>query len=363
MTTSDELIAKLQEIQLEIHEAAAKRDAVLLRRLQRRQGILQKQLEELRLRARSTNGLISGADTGMWDVFICHASEDKEAVARPLADALSQKGLKVWYDEFTLTLGDSLRRSIDAGLAQARYGVVILSPDFFAKEWPQRELDGLVAQEASSGKKILPVWHNVTEKDVVRFSPTLADKYAVSTEKGMDAVVQEILRVVPPGVEYDGLTLKFLRQFHDNNVLPLGVTFRFIDYHFLTPGFLTLVITSEEMTPENGDRFKSVLKAYLLCVLGTLAPRGMLVSDTLNPAQSTNSVRVGSRVAIAVPRWFVAGLEELGRLHVIGQYERDSNRIVLTLQPMLVHAARNYDLLGIKLENIGLLLKGKDLSL
>jgi len=70
----------------------------------------------------------------MWDVFICHASEDKDAIARPLANALSEKGLTVWYDEFTLTLGDSLRRSIDRGLAQSRYGVVILSPDFFAKE-------------------------------------------------------------------------------------------------------------------------------------------------------------------------------------------------------------------------------------
>jgi len=52
----------------------------------------------------------------MWDIFICHASEDKEAIARPLANALKQAGLDVWYDEFTLTLGDSLRRKIDHGL-------------------------------------------------------------------------------------------------------------------------------------------------------------------------------------------------------------------------------------------------------
>jgi TIR domain len=78
-----------------------------------------------------------------WDVFISHASEDKEAIARPLAEALVNAGLKVWYEAFSLKLGDSLRQSIDRGLAQSRYGVVILSPNFFEKQWPQRELNGL----------------------------------------------------------------------------------------------------------------------------------------------------------------------------------------------------------------------------
>ena len=82
-----------------------------------------------------------------WDVFISHAWEDKETIARPLAKALEAKGLKVWFDEFTLTVGDRLRRSIDRGLAGCRYGIVILSPHFFAKEWPQKELDGLVQRE------------------------------------------------------------------------------------------------------------------------------------------------------------------------------------------------------------------------
>lgn len=137
--------------------------------------------------------------TMMWDVFISHAWEDKETIARPLAEALQQAGLEVWYDEFTLTLGDSLRRSIDRGLSESRYGVVILSPHFFAKEWPQRELDGLTAREVSSGKTVLPVWHNVTRQEVERFSPILADRLGVPTTRGLDAVIQEILRVLRPG--------------------------------------------------------------------------------------------------------------------------------------------------------------------
>jgi TIR domain len=79
-----------------------------------------------------------------FDVFVSHASEDKDAVARPLAAHLASKGHSVWYDEAILKVGDSLRRSIDRGLAAARYGVVILSPGFFAKNWPQYELDGMV---------------------------------------------------------------------------------------------------------------------------------------------------------------------------------------------------------------------------
>lgn len=131
-----------------------------------------------------------------WDIFISHASEDKEAFVRDLANELSAKKLKVWYDEFTLTLGDSLRRSIDQGLANSRFGIVVLSQSFFSKEWPQRELDGLVAKEISSGKLILPIWHNVSKGDVASFSPILADRLAVSSDKGIEKVVNEILAAI-----------------------------------------------------------------------------------------------------------------------------------------------------------------------
>jgi hypothetical protein len=138
----------------------------------------------------------------MWDVFISHASEDKNDVARPLAQKLGEQGIKVWFDEMTLKLGDSLRQSIDKGLAESRFGVVILSPGFFAKSWTQYELDGLVTRELASGKTILPVWHRVTQQDVMRFSPSLANKLAVSTDQGLDHVVRQIMDVVRPDVSY-----------------------------------------------------------------------------------------------------------------------------------------------------------------
>jgi hypothetical protein len=86
-------------------------------------------------------------------LFLSHASEDKAAVAKPLFPALTRKGVSVWYDVAVLKLGDSLGAKIDEGLAKCRYGLVILSPKFFAKHWPKRELDGLVAREQRTGKK------------------------------------------------------------------------------------------------------------------------------------------------------------------------------------------------------------------
>lgn len=134
-----------------------------------------------------------------WDAFICHASEDKEGFVRPLAESLKQTGLKIWYDEFTLRIGDSLRRSIDRGLKYSRFGVVVLSPAFFAKHWPQVELDGLAQKEVQGKKVILPVWHNVTVDDVRSYSPSLADRFAVSSSEGVEVVVQKLAGAIRAG--------------------------------------------------------------------------------------------------------------------------------------------------------------------
>jgi hypothetical protein len=121
-----------------------------------------------------------------YDVFISHASEDKDEVARPLSQRLEQLGLRVWLDECQLTIGDSLRRCIDRGLVESRFGIVVLSPAFFMKEWPNKELDGLVARDDGKEKVILPVWHQVSAAEIRRFSPILADRLAVSTSQGVD---------------------------------------------------------------------------------------------------------------------------------------------------------------------------------
>ena len=102
-------------------------------------------------------------------------------MVRPLAEKLQKAGFSIWYDEFQLKVGDSLRRSIDKGLARSRFGIVVLSPDFFAKNWPQYELDGLVAREMKGGRIILPLWHKVSKDEVLHYSPPLADRVALNT--------------------------------------------------------------------------------------------------------------------------------------------------------------------------------------
>ena len=131
-----------------------------------------------------------------WDVFISHAGEDKEEFVRPLAQALRARGLSVWFDEFTLTVGDSLRRSIDRGLAQSRFGVVVVSPHFLNKDWPQKELDGLAAREIGGTKVILPVWHNISAEELSILSPMLADRLAALSSDGIDRVVDDLARVI-----------------------------------------------------------------------------------------------------------------------------------------------------------------------
>ncbi len=133
------------------------------------------------------------------DVFICHASEDKDAVARPLAEALRSHNVDVWYDEFSLTVGDSLSATIDRGLESSRFAIVVISPAFFSKPWTNRELAGIVARETVRRERILlPVWHDVDVKDVLRFSPPLADLRAVSSSIGVDKVATVLLQTIHP---------------------------------------------------------------------------------------------------------------------------------------------------------------------
>lgn len=116
-----------------------------------------------------------------YDLFISHASEDKDEFVRPLAETLENIGVKVWYDEFTLKVGDSLRKSIDHGLVKSRFGTVILSSAFCSKNWTQYELDSMVAREMNGYKMILPIWHKITKNEVINFSPAIADKVALNT--------------------------------------------------------------------------------------------------------------------------------------------------------------------------------------
>lgn len=117
------------------------------------------------------------------DVFVCHASEDKSFVG-PLVKALKRAGVKVWYDEDLLRWGDGLRASIDRGLTNSRYGIVVFSKAFLRrKHWTEHELNGLFAMEKGGRKVILPIWHDITDRELLRYSPAFADRIAMISKR------------------------------------------------------------------------------------------------------------------------------------------------------------------------------------
>ena len=118
-----------------------------------------------------------------WDAFISHASEDKDSIVRELTTELQKFHLKVWYDEFSLNVGDSLSKSIDEGLIYSNFGIIIISPDFLKKRWTDYEYRSLLSKEIDGQKIILPIWHNITKEEIRKYSLYLSDKFALDSSK------------------------------------------------------------------------------------------------------------------------------------------------------------------------------------
>lgn len=141
--------------------------------------------EQLRVQApihmQETN--VYSSDNGEeYDVFVSHATEDKEKFSDEFVKLLKDEyNMKVWYDAISIKWGDSIRTEIDKGLKKSRFGVVILSRSYVAKYWTNYELEGLFQRESFGGKLILPIWHDITKEEVQKFSPTLAGKMAMNT--------------------------------------------------------------------------------------------------------------------------------------------------------------------------------------
>ena len=130
-----------------------------------------------------------------WDIFISYASEDKPFVCQ-LVDALMARHLSVWYDDVHLHIGDSLHDAINEGLANSRFGIVILSPSSLAKDWPRKELNALLSKEIDRKKVVLPIWHGITLADVKEKWPLLVDRKAIPSTWTIGRIAQEISKVI-----------------------------------------------------------------------------------------------------------------------------------------------------------------------
>ena len=132
-----------------------------------------------------------------YDAFVIHANEDKSVFVRPLVYTLKLMGYRIWFDEFEVKIGDSIRRTIDKGLAISDFGIAIISKAFLKKEWPQYELNGLITREMVGKKVVLPVWFNVSFEEVLNYSPSIADKAAITgTEGNIEHVAQIISETI-----------------------------------------------------------------------------------------------------------------------------------------------------------------------
>ena len=208
ISSDSEKAEKSRKKQAELQEKAAKKKTELAKQ----QALLQKEQDKVfqemtkrqnevlnnqRKLVEETEETQEEIGTKEYDFFISHAWEDKETVAKPLADALIAKGAKVWLDKYAMQVGDSLRQSIDDGLVHSRYGIVVLSEIYFKKFWTGKELNGLFAKQEDGRKVILPVWHNVSKDMVKQYSPILADMVALKTaDFTIDELAEQFIQLI-----------------------------------------------------------------------------------------------------------------------------------------------------------------------
>lgn len=169
----------------------------------RLQQAYEQRIEELQ--ALSIPSVLSTSKTGEntlpeYDVFVSHAWEDKAEFVDEFVGELRKLGIKVWYDTSEIKWGDSMRAKIDDGLKKSKFGVAVLSPDYIkdGKYWTKTELDGLFQLESINGKTLLPIWHKLTKKDVMEYSPIIGSKLAMTTATMTPAeIATELLPLLP----------------------------------------------------------------------------------------------------------------------------------------------------------------------
>lgn len=207
----------------------------------------------------------------MASIFVSHASEDKADFVRPLAHALKRYGLKVWYDEFSLHPGNSLRRSIDKGLAECSTGVVVFSKAFFAKEWPQRELDALFTAEVAGRTQLLPIWYGISAADIAAISPLLADRIAINGDIGFEQVASQIADLVPSATKISGAALAqmigYFRtyRFYEGEALFKGCQYRFLQIQAVNEEYMDILEQACEHLSDDevGDGLSPEIEIFL----------------------------------------------------------------------------------------------------
>lgn len=201
------------------------------------------------------------------DIFICHASEDKPDVVRPLYEGLESEGFNIWYDEAEIKWGDSITERVNWGLIHSKYVVVVLSESFLEKRWPNREFNSVVNTESSSGiVKVLPlvVGDDLIEKKIIEAYPLINDKRYLKWSGNQSEIVKELYKIFPErrkdNIKADDSEINE-KNFRDQDVLCNSkVSINVQKVSCLSGNDEGLFITSNEV---NGIPFSGVLAALI----------------------------------------------------------------------------------------------------
>jgi len=130
--------------------------------------------------------------------FISHDFRDKEEIASKIALDLVKMNCPVWYDEYSLRVGDSLRETIEKGLKECRKCILILSPNFLSNEgWTKTEFNSIFTREIIEKKNlILPIWCDITKRELFDYSPILADRVGINWNKGHENVSRKLYHAI-----------------------------------------------------------------------------------------------------------------------------------------------------------------------
>lgn len=195
--------AKRNDVYLKLQKAQAEEQKKQSKEIKKMQTAYENRIKELSMQLvpESINKKQKNRDDEEeeFDVFISHAWEDKESFADEFVEELRNLGIKVWYDTSQIKWGDSMRARIDAGLRKSKFGIAVLSPNYIAegKYWTKAELDGLFQLDSVNGKTLLPIWHKLTKKEVMEYSPIIASKLAMSTAlMTPKEIAQELMKLL-----------------------------------------------------------------------------------------------------------------------------------------------------------------------
>lgn len=131
--------------------------------------------------------LLPANNAYQFDVFVSHASANKEELVNELTTALGKLDISIWYDANILDWGDNWKLQINNGLKKCRFGIVVISPEFLGREWTEKELNELLHRQNETGQKVvLPLLYKMTVEEMKQQYPQLADFQARTINPGDD---------------------------------------------------------------------------------------------------------------------------------------------------------------------------------